>query len=1483
MKKFLLLSLIFTASLCQGVLAMDVYTIPEAPGTPAFKFEIYNGGEQLVDDDGNSATSSFTLSDNERDALFDAAANWKFIINNNYTYDADKLPTFAVITDKIFNASAGSSYVDVGDTYLVTQINAYINKKTPVEPDLPHGLITVGIGLLEDYPGWNHYTGSTALYQANKPDLYSTMVHEIYHAMGLISNAQKHVPGNTTYYFSKDTDSKIGIWDSGLSIYTAPVDKDHYDFDPGSITYAGKGMSIRIDKNGNETFDIVNYSPYFTGLNTLKVLTGSDGTKAQLQEIIYNKGGLINYSNYYEDNIDWLTKEPLVLGLPVNVIEHDKPELSHIELRNSFMSHQRYQNWAILMEAELAVLKDIGYSKVELRDFFGKSYYLNGIIDTFLTGYGKWDPSELEYTAGEYSDVENGVGLHIYGNNNVITQLNNQTLSEGKYAVGARIDGVQNTYILKNSTIDVKGDGSIGVAVAWGKNHTVNIQNGSLVKANGKDGIGVSFDFGKNVCGGMADDRGSYSFYSMDSKKNETPDIDIQDALIDTFIVNGSSIAGKKAAIYISENAHVKELNINNSTITGNIISKWNSVISGPNMNVMTEVSPAVWIPVNKDNPNEIYYTDLKFSGDTTLDGNIDGSNDIFNTLKVSNTGNLDFQGNEMNIYQLTNTGVIDFNSAKAPELILQSGLIEGNSGTLNFHNGISLADISSVKNIVNIDDGKFLSLADGTANKIDIKQLNSNNVDLYIDYGDSFILEQVSDPLKKTLVLKQISVDKSQADSLETTDSVTLFEPATLDPANTLDVTSQVNFYYNKQKHTFTQDTATEANKVYLKISHDTTKNYELSDAINDPTTGNYIVSVDEDITKNLGTVQGDYFEISGDEIDVAGKTGLIVDGDYNNKTVLKTDIYGASDSNITLLNEANMIVEANDDIQIGKKGETALSINNSTFEADLEGHNLTFGGEIKGSGTNTQNFVVVSAKGLNLDSVDNVALATKSEITNLNNTMTDTIWQIEGETTNILNDSYLSSNGTNSIEYNKGLLNILNNKASDINLKSMTLNADMDTKIDIDLGSMSADKFVFNNNSDLVTNGYSLNIRDLNVINQKTALTEENYLVPFISSGYKNTNFLGSVNAEDIEDIQDIMTPIFKYNLGYREDSVLNQGGFVFSRGATKDYNSYNPAIVTSSVAAQVGGYLNQLNSYDQAFHNMDMQMLMTREERQALKMANSYASTTEPKVFSPTYLPEKDAGGWFRPYTTFEKVGLKNGPRVENIAYGSFFGADSKIYETKNGWDYQYSLYAAYNGAHQNYVGNSIYQNGGTLGATAIWYKNNFFTALTANTGAGVAEASTMYGSEDMTMLMAGIASKTGYNWELARGKFIIQPSYLMSYSFVNTFDYTNAAGVRITSDPLNAINIVPGLRFIGNLKYGWQPYIGMQMVWNIMDDTKFRANDVALPDMNVRPYFQYGVGVQKRWGERFTGFLQAMIRNGGRDGIALSLGFRWALGK
>ena len=64
---------------------------------------------------------------------------------------------------------------------------------------------------------------------------------------------------------------------------------------------------------------------------------------------------------------------------------------------------------------------------------------------------------------------------------------------------------------------------------------------------------------------------------------------------------------------------------------------------------------------------------------------------------------------------------------------------------------------------------------------------------------------------------------------------------------------------------------------------------------------------------------------------------------------------------------------------------------------------------------------------------------------------------------------------------------------------------------------------------------------------------------------------------------------------------------------------------------------------------------------------------------------------------------------------------------------------------------------------------------------------------------------------------------------------------------------------------------------------MDKTNVMAQDVRLPQLSVKPYVEYGVGVQKSWGQRFTAFFQTMIRNVGRTGIVLTAGFRWTLGK
>lgn len=321
---------------------------------------------------------------------------------------------------------------------------------------------------------------------------------------------------------------------------------------------------------------------------------------------------------------------------------------------------------------------------------------------------------------------------------------------------------------------------------------------------------------------------------------------------------------------------------------------------------------------------------------------------------------------------------------------------------------------------------------------------------------------------------------------------------------------------------------------------------------------------------------------------------------------------------------------------------------------------------------------------------------------------------------------------------------------------------------------------------------------------------------------------------------------------------------------------------SIVTGPVAAQAA-FLLMDNIYRQSFANMDMVTLMTPEQRLAWKMKNKYASAGYHRgVYAPNVIPEERDAWYLRPFANFENVPLKNGPKVSNVFYGSLIGGQSDLIELGHGWDGTFSFFGAYHGSHQAYNGTSIWQNGGSLGGVATAYKGNFWTGVTANVGASAAQSSHAFGSDNFPILMTGAAWKSGYNWGLFNNKFVIQPSYMMSYTFVNVFDYTNAAGVRVTQDPLNAIEIIPGIRLIGNLKNGWQPYLGVNMTWNIMDKTKFYANEVALPQLSVKPFVEYGAGIQKRYGDRFTGFGQAMLRNGGRNGIAFTVGMRWALG-
>lgn len=449
---------------------------------------------------------------------------------------------------------------------------------------------------------------------------------------------------------------------------------------------------------------------------------------------------------------------------------------------------------------------------------------------------------------------------------------------------------------------------------------------------------------------------------------------------------------------------------------------------------------------------------------------------------------------------------------------------------------------------------------------------------------------------------------------------------------------------------------------------------------------------------------------------------------------------------------------------------------------------------------------------------------------------------------------------------------LNTVNDSIHTYDVNNFTLSNNTKMVVDVDLANETMDRFTSNgygeHNGDLIVSG-------MNLLSDSKSDSAEIY---FAEQGLKDNVLNGTGELPD--KYQTAYTPIYKYNVNY--DNRADGGYFVFNRGGQNSSDSFNPSVLSTPVANQAGSQAVINETVRFAFQHMDLFSQLPFNQRMAIINNNRYAISEG----TPKYTPELEMinkGFWVKPFTSFETINLNHGPDVDAITYGTLVGFDSNFKELKRGWYNVQSIYGGYNGSQLSYDGVDTTLNGGVLGLTETFYKGNFFTALTATAGANVGSSKTMYGNEDFTALLAGIGSKSGYNFEFKNGKYILQPILFMNYSFVNTFDYTNAAGVKIDSDPLHTFQINPQLKFISNLKNGWQPYASVGMVWNVLNSSKVRANDVILPKMSVDPYVEYGVGLQRNWKDRFTGFAQAMVRNGGRNGVALTFGFRWAIGK
>ncbi|MBR1776191.1 hypothetical protein IJ750_03870 [bacterium] len=346
-----------------------------------------------------------------------------------------------------------------------------------------------------------------------------------------------------------------------------------------------------------------------------------------------------------------------------------------------------------------------------------------------------------------------------------------------------------------------------------------------------------------------------------------------------------------------------------------------------------------------------------------------------------------------------------------------------------------------------------------------------------------------------------------------------------------------------------------------------------------------------------------------------------------------------------------------------------------------------------------------------------------------------------------------------------------------------------------------------------------------------------------------------------------KETFTPIGWYGL-----HSAGNGNYTF------DLNRFNPGVFRGQVS-KIAQYQNQLMIDDIIFSHTMLDQGFKGNDYIASN-PNRIASSGD--IFPPYQYSRKDGGMWMKMYGTFEKLNMNHGLNVGNNAYGTIIGADFGLKELKHGWQFMPTAYIGYNGAHQYWKGYGAYQNGGQLGVMGTWYKDNFIIGALAYGGVYNNNMDTPRGDDDSLGYFGGGAVKTAYNWRFAKD-WSLQPNLLVAYNFFGKENWhTDFGQMGMMSGMLHGINIAPGVNLIWE-KETFSIYGTLQYMYNVNQSVGGRAGHVGLPNVHMdRGYIQYGLGFNKRFGDRFSGFLQAVIRNVGRTGVGLQAGFQWQFG-
>lgn len=438
------------------------------------------------------------------------------------------------------------------------------------------------------------------------------------------------------------------------------------------------------------------------------------------------------------------------------------------------------------------------------------------------------------------------------------------------------------------------------------------------------------------------------------------------------------------------------------------------------------------------------------------------------------------------------------------------------------------------------------------------------------------------------------------------------------------------------------------------------------------------------------------------------------------------------------------------------------------------------------------------------------------------------------EGETKPVtlnLNSGILEIHGNLSAAKtvaNNGGLRYANSVTKPANLGSLVLQKDMALQLyaDIENGTMNQIR------ADSVSGNGFIDLKLIMPSRIDTVITDANIKLNPIAfeDGSERTALAEAIKHNS----QTIATPIFNYATGYDSASGL------ISLDKKQGKDQVNPYVYSSAATA-----------YTTA-------VIAGKTSEMAMENVNS------PENISDESAREGHNNVWFKTMVFDENIGFKNFNTIDSktFALAGGFNTDKLHFDKYNG---TLGVYAGYIDGKQKFTDNKIEQEGGFIGLTSEITRGNAFFLSTINGGILKNEAENMYGTDKFDTRWFGLGLKGGYNYAL-RNSWALQLNVYAGYTYVKSEDYTSKSGIKINRDSLNLLEIDPGFKLSTQISKDWTGFIQGKYIAFINDGGATRANEFALPDLDIRNHFEYGFGI----GRSFVNDLSVTAVINRRDG-------------